>query len=167
MRHSTTDKHDVGAGEQPFAVAGEVQRLQAEGGERRVAAADPGHDELAGVAADEKAAVRPGQRGEEADDEAAGDVDDQRAYRERPAEGVRGEAREPIARHAAQCAAEHDPEPSHLVPKSARGEERDIRAFGPGAQPAPFQSVAGPLAFVRVRGQRRRAIPCGNAPAHD
>src|SRR5271165_5053400 len=49
---------DVGAGEQRLAVAGEIERLQAEGREGGIAAAQPRHDELARVRADEDTSVR-------------------------------------------------------------------------------------------------------------
>src|SRR5664279_490233 len=75
----------VAAGLQPLAVTGEVERLQAERGKRRVAAADAGHEKLPRVAPGENPAVRAGQGGVKADDERARDIDDKRAPRKRGA----------------------------------------------------------------------------------
>ena len=109
-RQSTTEPHDIAAGLQPFAVTGEVQRLQAERGEGGVAAEDAGHDELARRRAGEDAAVRARQRGEEADDERAEHVHEQRAPGEGLAEQPRCDARAPIACDPAKRAAERDPQ---------------------------------------------------------
>src|SRR5271155_1674659 len=90
-KHDRQD--DVDAGEQRLAVAGEIERLQAERREGGVAAADARHDELARVRADEDASVRRGQGGEKADHKRAGDVDDQRADRKSLADVLCSEAR--------------------------------------------------------------------------
>src|SRR5262249_59722834 len=91
----------IGAGWSPPPVVDELQRLNAERRERGVAAAQPDHDELARRGADEQPPVRPGQGGEEADDERAEDVHDQRAPRKGLADEAGRNARAPVARHPA------------------------------------------------------------------
>ena len=58
---------------------GQGQGLQAEGGEGRVAAAEADHHELPDIGGDQEPAVGAGEGGEEADDERADDVDQERA----------------------------------------------------------------------------------------
>src|SRR5665213_918784 len=74
----------VAAGMQPLALAGEDERVPAEGGERRIAAADAGHQELPGVGAGEPPSVRLGERVDETDDKRTGHIHDQYS----PGEGL-------------------------------------------------------------------------------
>src|SRR5436190_326975 len=62
-------QHDVAAGLQPMVLPRQLQRLQAEGGKGREAAADPDHDKGAGAERGNHSAIRPGEGGVEADDE--------------------------------------------------------------------------------------------------
>src|SRR5262249_44112464 len=86
------------------------ERLDAEGGEGRVAAADADHHELTRGAADQEAPIGSRERAEESDHEGPGHVDDDGAPRERLADALGHEPREPIPPHAAQRAADRDPE---------------------------------------------------------
>src|SRR5574340_1112867 len=76
-RHETRDHgdHDIGAGPQPLAVAREVESLQAERRERRVAATQSDHQEDARVCGQKPTAIGSAQCADAADDERAGDVD--------------------------------------------------------------------------------------------
>src|SRR4051794_39492955 len=87
---------DVAPGPPHLAVADQGEGLQAERGEGGVAAAQADHHELPRFRPDQQATVWAGERSEEADDERADDVDDQRPPREQIAEVVRGEARTPV-----------------------------------------------------------------------
>src|ERR1051326_5624582 len=105
---------DVGPGIEPLAVPGQVEGLEAERGKGGVAAADADHEKLAGGGAGERAAVGVGPGGEEADDEGAGDIDDEGADREGLAEAPGDGSGEPVAGYSAQGAARGDPEIIHL-----------------------------------------------------
>ena len=106
-------EHGICAGFEPFAIADERERLQAERGKRRVAAADADHHELPGRGRNEPASLRPGQRGEPADDERAGDIHQQRAPGKSLAELAGDETRSSKPGDAAQPAAEKDPKIAH------------------------------------------------------
>src|SRR5689334_8937885 len=95
-------EHRIGARTDPFSVAREIKRLQTEGGERRVAAADAGHEEGAERRRDQPASVRVSKGGEQSDDEGAGDVDDERAIGKRLSELPRHKARDPESRDTAK-----------------------------------------------------------------
>src|SRR5271156_1572733 len=86
---------DIGGGGQRPAALQQGERLQAEGGEGGIAAAQPDHDELPAERAHIDAAVGAGEGGEAADDEGADEVDD---------DGAPGEKRPP-QRHRQQAAA--------------------------------------------------------------
>src|SRR5664279_3061326 len=103
----------VAAGLQPLAVTGEAEGLQAERGKRRVTAAEASHEKLPRMAAGEDAAVRCGQGGVKADDERAGDIDDQRAPWERGAKMAGHNTGQKEARHAAERAAQGDEKVEH------------------------------------------------------
>src|SRR5580704_3148927 len=106
-------ERDVDARELHLAVAHEVERLQAEGREGGVAAANARHHELAGFGAHQIPAVWAGEGGEESDDEGADDVDRQGAEREGLAEMVGGETRAPIARSTSERAPYRHPDIHH------------------------------------------------------
>src|SRR5690349_2448680 len=103
-------EHGIGARAEPFPVPREIKRLQTEGGKRCVAAADAGHEEGAERRRDQPASVRVSERGEQADDEGAGDVDDERAIGKRLPELPRHKARDPESRDTAKRPADTDPE---------------------------------------------------------
>jgi hypothetical protein len=68
--HATDEReHGVRTCLEPFAVTREVECLQTERGERGVATAEADHEEGARSWRDQPAALRPGERGEEADEE--------------------------------------------------------------------------------------------------
>src|SRR5208283_4754867 len=74
---------DVERDAEPFAVAGEVEGLESVTGKRGVAAAEADHEEIAPFGFEPGAAAGgSADGGDEADGEAAGDVDDKRAQRE-------------------------------------------------------------------------------------
>src|SRR5205807_1532278 len=77
-----------------------------EGGE---AAAQPDHDEEAGIEARRPRAVGQRQRPEEPDHERAKDVDEERAVGKIVADAARHHAAEPVARYAAEGTAERHP----------------------------------------------------------
>src|SRR5262249_25961606 len=110
-------QHDVAAGAEPLPVLHEAERLDAERGERRIAAADADGDELPRGRPRVDPAVRPGRGGEESDDERAEDVDDQGAPRKGLADKPRRHARAPVARNPTERAADGDPEVAcHAIP---------------------------------------------------
>jgi len=84
--------------------------LQAEGRKRRVAAADAGHEKLARSGRKTEAVVRAAEACNEADQEGARDVDEQRAPGEGANDGGRDRARQPEAQGASEAAAEPNPE---------------------------------------------------------
>src|SRR5262245_12165968 len=129
-----------------LAVVEQVQGLQAEGGEGRVAAAQADHDELAHGRGNEQAAVGAGEREEQADHERARDVDDQRAPREGLADQPCGDAGAPVAEHAPQGAADPDPEIGHSCPLCRPGPRPPAAAQGPRRSEPRF---APPLAWRR------------------
>src|ERR1041384_598378 len=69
-RHGT---EDVQSSVQPFAVAREIERLQAEGGKRRVTAAEAGHQEIPRRRAEQHPSLGAAESEDETDDERAGD----------------------------------------------------------------------------------------------
>ena len=81
-------ENGVGAGAEPFAVFSEGQGLQAERRESGVAAADADHEKLAKGGRGEDAAFGAGEGGEGADDEGAGDIDEESAPRESLADAL-------------------------------------------------------------------------------
>lgn len=100
--------HRVQPGPQPLARADEVERLQAERRKRRVAAANPDQEKLPKTWTDDQPTFRVRQPGEKPDDEAAGDIYEQRAERERRSEAGCHEAREPKPGRTAEAAAAED-----------------------------------------------------------
>src|SRR5215469_15409877 len=88
----------------------ELERLEAEGGEGGVAAAEPYHDELPAQGGDIDAAVGPRQRREAADDEGPRDVDDDGAPRKARAPEDDGEKTSAVACKTAERAADGDDE---------------------------------------------------------
>jgi len=112
-------KQNVSAGIKPFAVAQEIQGLQAEGGESGVAAANAGDEELnrEGARLGSHFSLRRGERAKDADDERAGDVDDEGAPGKRLSEFIRDEAAKAVAGHAAERSADCDPKIcEHKIP---------------------------------------------------
>src|SRR5581483_2611479 len=99
---------DVAAGSHPFAIARQVEGLQAEGGEGRIPTADADHEKRPSAAADEPAPVRPGEGAKETDEEGAGEIDQERAPGKSFAPVRRHDAVQPEAEHAAERAAECD-----------------------------------------------------------
>src|SRR6266540_4646174 len=78
--HAANERKDgVCTRVEPFAVTRQVERLQAERGERGVTATDANHEKGACAWRNQPASVRPGERGEQADEERAGNVDEERA----------------------------------------------------------------------------------------
>ena len=104
-------QNDIAAGIKPFTFAQQIQGLQAERGERGVAASDADHQELRGEQA--RLRIHPAfgnrQRADDADDERAGDIDGERAPRKGRAKFFRDKAVDPEARHTAERAAQGDP----------------------------------------------------------
>lgn len=116
-------KNDVSGGAEPIAFHGQVERLQAEGRKGGVAAADAGHEGETPFRPNEQPAFRSGVSREEPDDEAAADVHEQGAVRKRFAEAAADDARQPVARDAAERAAAGDEpviEAMHLVSVNRR-----------------------------------------------
>src|ERR1051325_6808982 len=114
-------EHDIAARLQPMALPRQIQRLQAEGGECREAAADPDHDKRAGVERRCHAAIRPGEGGVEPDHERSQHVDQDRAPGKLRSEDLGPPRRQPEPRDAADRAADRDIEigpPHPLWPQS-------------------------------------------------
>src|SRR5258708_145829 len=103
-------QREVGGGGERPPGAQQVESLEAEGGEGGVAAAQPDHDELPPKRADQQASVRAGEGGEEADDEGADDIDEDRHPRKSHRPQRRRQQAAAIARRAAERAAEADRE---------------------------------------------------------
>src|SRR5437870_4570560 len=107
------DKRENGirACSEPFTILCQVQRLQAERRECRVAATNAKHEELEEtVRLCQEAPFCPGQRSKEADDERAGDVDRQRAPRESLTKAVGDKARSSPPGESAETAACKNPQ---------------------------------------------------------
>src|SRR6185312_14279410 len=84
----------------------QLERLEAEGRERRVAPAKPGHDELSLPGARKQPSVGTAQGAVKSDDERAGDVDEESGPGK--ARARLNSEREKIACHAAHHAARRD-----------------------------------------------------------
>src|SRR5919198_540091 len=98
---SENRENDIAHHPEPFAVAREVQRLQAKRGKRRETAAYPDHHELTNGGIDEKAALRSREAAEGTDDERAADIHHQRAPGKVLAESARDDTRTPVPGHPA------------------------------------------------------------------
>src|SRR5690242_2284393 len=113
-------QQNISAGVKPFAVAQQVQGLQAEGGKSRKAAADARHKKLrreyAGLRI--QPAFGTGQRAEKTDDERTGNIDRERAKRKGFANALRDESAEAEPHHASNGPAQSHPKigNNHNVP---------------------------------------------------
>src|SRR5262249_33472760 len=158
----------IGAGWSPPPVGDGLQRLKADRGDRGVAAAQPDHDELARRGADEQPPVRPGQRGEEADDERAEDVHDQRAPRKGLADEAGRDAGAPVARPAAARAAHRDPDVAfHRSPAPPTKNPPPARKIPPPSRTRA--GAAGVISHGRFGACARRGTPSpfANASGND
>src|ERR1044071_490856 len=139
----------VGAGVEPLAVANQVKGLQTEGGKGGVAAANADHEKLARRGAGRQPPVRTGPGGEETDGERAGDIDHQCADRERFAESLGDQSREPVTGRSTQCAAKGNPEIVHAQPGFCNGSPG--LATAKSGQPRQIRSVSPRMGLTGLR----------------
>ena len=109
---------DVAEGLGPLAGPQEVERLQAEGGEGRIAAAHAHDEERARFQFRKPGSTRKGiDRGQETDEERSCHVHGNRAPGERIPERAGNQVVAPVAPCAADGAAERNPEIDHARPQ--------------------------------------------------
>ena len=106
-------KDDICQSSAPRAGAGEIESLQAEGGEGGKSAADTDHDEETNVFGDRMLAAMQGQRAEVSDDEGAEHVDEDGAKGESAAVGE-GKPGDGVTQESAQSTADRNPEIRHV-----------------------------------------------------
>jgi hypothetical protein len=115
-RQQTEDQRKDGVGRRikPLAFAREIEGLETERREGRVAAQDTSHDELSGRRMDEQSPFWIRQRGDKPDEKRSGDVDRQRSNWKRFAETSGDHAGEPVSADATERAAQRDPKIFHF-----------------------------------------------------